>query len=159
MPILNTDKVKILNDHTVLTLPLVRHLLDNVWIQDYGLQENKQWALMVSEKMAHTARTPAEWMSEVHAQRIEINVDTAALYSYDLYLCRKVTGNWFSSVITCREEKRRESNWIDTAPLLVKHVTQEFKINIQTHSCSSKISVSTPRVSGHSWQPKSWQDI
>lgn len=137
MPILNTDKVKIINDCIKTspgpTLQCVNH----------GLKYNKQWALMFWERMAHTARPPTEWMSEVHAQRMEINVGTAALYSYDLYLCRKVTGNWFSLVITCREEQRHESNWINTAQI-VKHDTG-ILISIQTHRYSNKLSVFTPR--------------
>lgn len=126
MPILNNDKVKIIND-SIKASPGPTSVLQCV---NHGLKYDKQWALMVWERMAHTARPPAEWMSEVHAQRIEINVGTAALYSYDLYLCRKVTGNWFSLVITRREEQRRESNWINTARI-VKHDTG-ILINIQT---------------------------
>lgn len=139
MPILNNDKVKIIND-SIKASPGPTSVLQCV---NHGHKYDKQWALMVWERMAHTARPPAEWMSEVHAQRIEINVGTAALYSYDLYLCRKVTGNWFSLVITHREEQRRESNWINTAQI-VKHDTG-ILINIQTHRCSNKISVLTPR--------------
>lgn len=141
MPILNTDKVKILNGHKVLTLPLVRHLLDSVWIQDYGLQEKK--AVGTNGFREDGTHCPSPRRVNVRGPCAE-NRDKCGYRCFVFIWPLFVQESHWKLILFSDDMQRRTKTWIQLnrySTAASETCDTGILINIQTHSYSSKISV------------------